>query len=173
MFFSYDDYEQHNNDNIKIDDLHIEDEKQYNDFLKKYKNKTVFVWFYATWCGHCKTMKGEWSKLVNPGSKNITFVRINENAVNSTHNIQGYPTLRLYKNGFKENNSKYIEYNFGRDAKSFKKFLKKNTQNHSKNKSHKNTNNISNNSKSYKNNSKKRQLSKNKKLLKSNKKKSN
>jgi thiol-disulfide isomerase/thioredoxin len=165
MFFSYDDYEQQNNENIRIDDLHIEDEKQYKDFLKKYKNKTVFVWFYATWCGHCKVMKGEWAKLVNPGSKNITFVRINENAVKPEHNIVGYPTLRLYKNGFRENNSKYIEYNFGRDAKSFKLFLDKNTQKKLNIKSPQNKNN----SKMYKNNSKKKKLSKNKKSVKSRK----
>mgnify|MGYP001202102993 CR=1 FL=1 len=168
MFFSYDDYEQQNDENIRIDDLHIENDKQYNDFLKKYKNKTVFVWFYATWCGHCKTMKGEWAKLVNPGSKNITFVRINDDVVKPSHNVPGYPTLRLYKSGFKENNSKYIDYNFGRDAASFKKFLQKNTHNNStsKSKSLKNTNNHSKNSK----NKSKKKLSKNKKSVKSNKK---
>jgi thiol-disulfide isomerase/thioredoxin len=67
------------------------------------------VLYYADWCGHCKTMKPEWQKVVdnlsNPGN-NITN-KVNVAEIESQHigkllnkpEIEGFPTIKMYNKG--------------------------------------------------------------------------
>ena len=34
-----------------------------DNFAEMTAGKTVFLKFYAPWCGHCKAMAGDWAKL--------------------------------------------------------------------------------------------------------------
>lgn len=93
------------------------------DFEKKYNKKgdAYFVWFYANWCGHCKVMIDSWNEFVAQAKKQVPHVKvlkIESEHINSKHNVTGFPTIRLYKNG------KIIEYSGDRTPEDFLKFIK-------------------------------------------------
>ena len=99
-----------------------EDITKMNDFEKNYNKKgsKYFVWFYASWCGHCKIMEETWKQFVKKSEQNptgIKVIKIESEHIKSHHNVYGFPTLRLYKNG------SFIEYNGERNVDAFYSFL--------------------------------------------------
>ena len=62
--------------------------------------KTVFVKFFAPWCGHCKKMKPDWDKLMKEfeGSSNILVADVD--CIGSGKSkceevgVRGYPTIK-------------------------------------------------------------------------------
>lgn len=80
--------------------------------------------FYAPWCGHCKQMKPEYlaaaKDLTTAGySKCLAMVDCTENPnVMERYDIQGFPTIKLFKNG------KYVQdYKGARTVDGIKKFV--------------------------------------------------
>jgi thiol-disulfide isomerase/thioredoxin len=80
--------------------------------------KTIIGKVYANWCGHCQSLKPEWSKLklLLKKNPNIQFVEIEEAQTNKLNNfkkrfpqleINGYPTI------FKITKKKQIDYYTG------------------------------------------------------------
>lgn len=86
------------------------------DSLEQYisSDKPTLVLFYANWCGHCKKLKPTWAKTAETAKeKGLTMIQINvggeENdseetkrknaAISTKYNIDGYPTIILFKNG--------------------------------------------------------------------------
>lgn len=62
------------------------------------------VLYYAEWCGHCKTMKPEWEKVVSKmkdtGKVNIAEVESNWiEHLKDKPEIEGYPTIKMYNCG--------------------------------------------------------------------------
>jgi thiol-disulfide isomerase/thioredoxin len=70
------------------------------------------MFFYADWCPHCKTAKPEWEQVKTEfqgksiKGYNVLFKEVNcteESAENeklmATYKIQGYPTIKLVKDG--------------------------------------------------------------------------
>ena len=66
------------------------------------------VLYYAEWCGHCKTMKPEWNKVVkkfnNPknNSNSINIAEVESNHIGNLLNkpeIAGFPTIQMYNSG--------------------------------------------------------------------------
>ncbi|KAL7502395.1 hypothetical protein ACHAXN_000366 [Cyclotella atomus] len=63
--------------------------------------KTIFVKFYAPWCGHCKAMASDWEKLMHEfeGSSTQLVAEVdctaeaNESLCNE-QGVQGFPTLK-------------------------------------------------------------------------------
>lgn len=89
--------------------------------------KDVFVEFYAPWCGHCKALAPVWDdlaeKLKDRTDVVIAKVDATENEIEGVE-IQGFPTLKLWKKGTNEE----VDYNGGRDLESLKKFIESGEQ---------------------------------------------
>ena len=69
------------------------------------KKGIVLIWFYATWCGHCVDMEGEWEKLSNNSPKGLKLAKIESSNMDNykkspgEEELRGFPTLRLYSKG--------------------------------------------------------------------------
>jgi len=95
------------------------------------KDGKKFVWFYADWCGHCKTMHEAWdaaAKKVNAAGKNL-MMKINvgdaknkeHQKVSAQYGINGFPTIMLLDGGKKKE-----EYGGARTASDFENYCKSN-----------------------------------------------
>jgi thiol-disulfide isomerase/thioredoxin len=83
--------------------------KESSQLLRLFMNKKkMFIKFYATWCGHCRTIDGPWKALVakartNFKDKNIAIVEVESKVVNKEIDqiiaetaglkVDGFPTI--------------------------------------------------------------------------------
>jgi len=71
------------------------------NFQSVVEGKNVFVFFYAPWCGHCKTSKPEYQKLKatlnRPDIVIAQFDATENDCPNGKVDIQGFPTFYLFK----------------------------------------------------------------------------
>jgi protein disulfide-isomerase A6 len=96
----------------------------FNDYISASSDKAALVEFYAPWCGHCKSLSPELAKLGKAvkGNSKVVVAKVNADAhgeLGSRFGVQGFPTLKFFPAG----SLSAEEYNGGRDAKSFIKFL--------------------------------------------------
>lgn len=66
----------------------------------------TLIYFYTTWCPHCKTARPEWERLRewsigrHVGGKTITMLEVDCDADKATaaqYNVDSYPTVKLVK----------------------------------------------------------------------------
>lgn len=97
-------------------------EETFKPFLKKTKN--VLVFFFAPWCGHCKSTKPEIVKAAAEfkDDSKVAFVAIDctkQSSICAAYDVRGYPTIKYFS---------YLktkkEYRGGRNANDFIKFMK-------------------------------------------------
>ena len=78
-------------------------------FLKTHPKKKVMIFFKAEWCGYCNKFKPDYERLAqSSGDTMFATVDADEQKellqdINSFlygYNVQGYPTLVLYENGY-------------------------------------------------------------------------
>lgn len=98
----------------------------FNDIVGK--DQGVLVEFYAPWCGHCKSLVPELAKLGKAvkGNAKVAVAKVNADAhseLGSRFSVQGFPTIKYFAAGVTPNSATAEDYNAGRDAKSFIKFL--------------------------------------------------
>jgi len=77
------------------------------DLDNETKSGKQLVLFYADWCGHCKKIKPEWDQATTEiKDKDKKMLKINcgggsekEKELMEKYNIDGYPTIILFKDG--------------------------------------------------------------------------
>lgn len=72
----------------------------FNDLIKS--KKPVLVDFHATWCGPCKQMAPELQRFAQNNTEKLRVIKIDIDKNQPTaqqFNIQGVPTLILFKEG--------------------------------------------------------------------------
>ncbi|GMH89640.1 hypothetical protein TrVE_jg9234 [Triparma verrucosa] len=71
-----------------------------DNFEAETSGKTIFVKFYAPWCGHCKKLKPDWDKLMDAfdGHKTALIADVDCTAEGKplceANGVQGFPTLK-------------------------------------------------------------------------------
>jgi len=100
-----------------------------DNFEVEVKTGVAFVKFFAPWCGHCKRLAPTWEKLAEKYKDNaeVTIGHVDCTAdgnanreLCSSHGVNGFPTLNIYKNG-----EKAEEYSGKRDLEDLAAFVEK------------------------------------------------
>lgn len=82
--------------------LDVVNDKNLKKFNDEHTKGVWLVWFYADWCGHCRQMAQSWGDFANNNNSGVNLAKVREEyvpRVSSKPNIQGWPTIMLYKNG--------------------------------------------------------------------------
>jgi protein disulfide-isomerase A1 len=90
--------------------------------------KDVLIEFYAPWCGHCKALAPKYDILaklyVDAGyTDKVTIAKVDATLNDVPDEVQGFPTIKLYKAGDKKNP---VTYSGSRSIEDLIKFVKEN-----------------------------------------------
>lgn len=99
-----------------------------DEFDQAIAEGVAFIKFYAPWCGHCQKLQPTWEQLATETHQSQSSVKIAKVDCTAPENkqvcidqqVEGYPTLFLYKNGQRQN-----EYEGSRSLPELQAYLKK------------------------------------------------
>ncbi|XP_034672298.1 thioredoxin domain-containing protein 5 homolog [Drosophila subobscura] len=97
-------------------------------FTQAVAEGTAFIKFYAPWCGHCQKLQPTWEQLATEthnAQSGVVIAKVDCTAPENKQicideQVEGYPTLFLYKNGQRQD-----EYEGSRTLPELKAYLKK------------------------------------------------
>jgi len=99
-----------------------------SNFEKTLMGDDKYVWFvkfFAPWCGHCKAMEPAWKELAEIFGDQVRIAKVDctvETVSCKKHNVEGFPTLKLFPAGPK---NEAVDYNeSGRDVSSLENFVR-------------------------------------------------
>lgn len=99
--------------------------KNYDELVIN-NDKDVLLEFYAPWCGHCKALAPKYEELAgmykNYADK-VTVAKVDATANDIPDEIQGFPTIKLFKAGSKD---EPIEYSGSRTIEDIANFIRDN-----------------------------------------------
>ena len=85
-------------------------------------DKPCIIFFYAPWCGHCKTAKPEFEKLMQMAKGKAHMIDCDAHQdIAQKYDVKGFPTIRYYPKGPKNGNPR--EYQGNRTAEDMMDFM--------------------------------------------------
>jgi protein disulfide-isomerase A1 len=99
--------------------------KSYQDLVID-NDKDVLLEFYAPWCGHCKALAPKYDELAEKFaafSDKVTIAKIDATTNDVPDDISGFPTIKLFKAGAKD---EPIEYSGARSVEALAEFVRDN-----------------------------------------------
>ena len=101
--------------------------KNYNDIVLD-DAKDVLIEFYAPWCGHCKALAPKYDILAGLYTEQghadkVTIAKVDATANDVPDEVEGFPTIKLYKAGDKSNP---VTYSGSRSIEDLIKFVEEN-----------------------------------------------
>lgn len=99
--------------------------KNYQDVVID-SDKDVLLEFYAPWCGHCKALSPKYDQLgemFKPYADKIIIAKVDATENDIPDEIQGFPTIKLFKAGAK---GTPIDYSGSRSVEDLAAFIRDN-----------------------------------------------
>lgn len=99
--------------------------KNYKDIVLD-DSKDVLLEFYAPWCGHCKSLAPKYDELAGlfkGHADKVVIAKVDATANDVPDEIQGFPTIKLFKAGEKDTP---IDYSGARTVEDLANFVRDN-----------------------------------------------
>jgi protein disulfide-isomerase A1 len=105
--------------------VHVVVAKNYQELVID-SEQDVLLEFYAPWCGHCKSLAPKYEELAalyKPHLDKVIIAKVDATQNDVPDEIQGFPTIKLFKAGSKD---APIDYSGSRSIEDLAKFISEN-----------------------------------------------